>query len=184
ILTPRDAVYAPAGLEPVEGLREHIITDPQVWIAARGKTDAAPETLSPFNALSKADYRTIARNVSAVKLPDVQHFWHLVGDHGQMAQTMMPTSRMIRTGVGGPFDAMTPTLIFVDPARVDDIAALPLRQSTFVLAPFAIPAGEAVDMLLTAFVDARREPFHLHDVLTFGDVEGATVGCLYGEYVM
>ena len=34
------------------------------------------------------------------------------------------------------------------------------------------------------FVDARTEPFHVHDVTTFGEVQGSVLGCLYGEYAM
>ncbi|MEM8663214.1 MAG: hypothetical protein AAGF49_03710 [Pseudomonadota bacterium] len=184
ILTPLDAVYAAAGSPPIEGLREHLTADPRGWIAAKGRLGLLPATLGPFNALSKAAFRTISRKIAAVKMPTVQHFWRLVGAQESMAQTMMATARMMRTGVGGPFDAVTPTVLFVDPAQVDHLGDITLRQSTIVVAPFALPIGAPIDTLLTTFVDARREPFHLHEVLTFGDVEETTIGCLFGEYVV
>ncbi|MEM9223614.1 MAG: hypothetical protein AAGB11_14630, partial [Pseudomonadota bacterium] len=184
ILTPYDAVYAPAGMLASEGLRDHEIGRPDNWIAAKGRMAAAPETLAPFNAISKAAFRKIARQVADIELPKVQHFWRLVGEHANMAQTVMATPRMIRTGVGGPFNKISPTIIFADPARVDQLGALTLRQSTIILALFANPIGEAVDAMLTGFVDARQEPFLLHDVVTFGDVRNATIGCLFGEYLI
>jgi len=184
ILTPYDAVHAPAAPPAVEGLREHVAGDVRKWIASRGLGGGVPATLEAFRGLTKANFEDFARRAAAVMMPRVQHFWRLVGQHGALAQTLMATPRMIRVGVGGPFDAMTPTLLFVDPAYVDGLAALSLGQSTVVVAPFALPLGEPVDALFAEFVDARREPFHLHDVITFGDVNGACVGCLFGEYTL
>ncbi|MEM0906860.1 MAG: hypothetical protein AAGJ94_05805 [Pseudomonadota bacterium] len=184
VLTPLDGIYAPAGLPPVDGLREHVIIDPEAWILGRGRAGVLPGALRAFHSLTKANFGEFARKGSSIVMPNVQQFWRLVGEHGVLAQTLMPTPRMIRVGVGGPFNGVTPTLIFVDPRLAGALQAITLRQSTIVIAPFAVPIGDAVDSLFADFVDARTEPFHLHDVLTFGDRDGTTIGCLYGEYIL
>lgn len=183
VLTPHDRVYAPAGLPGVEGLREHVTDAPEAWIESHQREAALPRSLAAFNALTKADYNNFARRAADVAMPDVQLFWRLVGHHGTLAQTLLRTAQMIRVGLDGPFEGVTPTLLFADPACTEEIASVTLRQSTLVVAPFMLPVGEPIDSVFAEFVDARSEPFHLHDLITFGDRQGATVGCLYGEYV-
>ncbi|GAB5376161.1 MAG: hypothetical protein AcusKO_26230 [Acuticoccus sp.] len=185
VLTPYDAIYAPTGLPRVEGIFEHVVSEPQTWISAFDeKACSVPPGLAAFAHLSKADYSDFAALCGGASLGSIQHFWQIIGDHQQMAQTLLRTPEMIRVGRGGPFHDFTPTLIFADPTRAMSIAALPLRQSTIVVAPFALEAGEPIDGLFADFVDARPEPFHLHDVTTFGERHGHSLGCLYGEYAM
>lgn len=185
ILTPYDAIYAPAGLPRVEGIFEHVITEPRAWIAALGaKTCTLPPSLSAFGELSKADFSEVAALCAGAQLGTIQHFWQIVGTHDQLAQTLLRTPEMIRVGRGGPFHDFTPTLLFADPQEASAIEQLALRQSTIVVAPFALQAGRPIDGLFADFVDARPEPFHLHDVTTFGERHGQVLGCLYGEYAM
>ena len=183
VLTPHDRVYTAGEVPAVEGLREHITQSPAAWIAAHDQQAALPATLGAFNALTKAHYSNFARRASSVAIPSVQHFWRLVGQHATLAQTLIRTAQMIRVGIEGPFRDVTPTMLFVDPGHTEEISRLALRQSTLVIAPFALPLGEPVDGVIAEFADARPEPFHLHDLITFGDRQGSTIGCLYGEYV-
>jgi len=182
VLTPYDAIYSPAGLPRVEGLVEHVIDDPRDWIAAHGSVCKVPASLATFAGLGKADFCQFAEKCGSVRLGTVQHFWQIVGGHDEMAQLFLRTPEMIRVGCGGPFHDFTPTLLFVDPAHALAIETMPLRQSTLVVAPFALAAGDPVDGLFAELVDARPEPFHLHDVTTFGELHGSVLGCLYGEY--
>ena len=154
------------------------------WIMSHARvSESLPATLGAFNALTKAHYSNFARRASSVAIPSVQHFWRLVGQHATLAQTLIRTAQMIRVGIEGPFRDVTPTMLFVDPGHTEEISRLALRQSTLVIAPFALPLGEPVDGVIAEFADARPEPFHLHDLITFGDRQGSTIGCLYGEYV-
>lgn len=184
VLTPYDAIYSPAGMPRVEGLVEHLIDTPQDWIKARGQDCRVPSSLSAFASLSKTDFGEFAERCKDARLGTVQHFWQLVGCHDELAQTFLRTPEMIRVASGGPFHDFTPTILFVDPAHALAIEALPLRQSTLVVAPFALAAGDPVDGLFAELVDARTEAFHLHDVTTFGELHGSVIGCLYGEYAM
>lgn len=185
VLTPYDAVYAPGGMPRLEGIVDHLIDDPHEWIGASGNVCRVPSTLGAFASFTKAEFSAFAAAVgSDARLGTVQHFVRIVGRHERMAQTMIRTAEMIRVGRGGPFHDFTPTLIFVDLAHTHAIETLPLRQSTVVVAPFALEPGEPVDVLLADLVDARPEPFHLHDVTTFGEKRGRVFGCLLGEYAM
>lgn len=184
VLTPYDAIYAPAGLPRIEGVIEHMIDDPREWIAAGGGACRLPSSLAAFASFTKAEFSTFAAMCNEARLGAVQHFFRIVGSHDPMAQTMIRTPEMIRVGRGGPFHDFTPTLLFVDPAHTGTIETLALRQSTIVVAPFALAPGDPIDALLAELVDARPEPFHLHDVTTFGQKKGHVFGCVFGEYAM
>ncbi len=184
VLTPYDAIYTPGGLPPIEGVIEHLIDDPKEWIAAGGGACRLPSSLAAFASFTKAEFSAFAAMCNEARLGTVQHFFRIVGTHDQMAQTMIRTPEMIRVGRGGPFHDFTPTLLFVDPAQAGTIETLPLRQSTIVVMPFALAPGDPIDTLLAELVDARPEPFHLHDVTTFAQKKGYVFGCLFGEYAM
>ena len=185
VFTPYDAVYAPGGLPRVEGIIDHLIDDPREWVAARGNVCRVPATLGAFANFTKAEFSSFAATVGdAGRLGTVQHFFRTVGRHDRMAQTMIRTPEMIRVGRGGPFHDFSPTLLFVDLAHSHAIEALTLRQSTVVVAPLALKPGEPIDALLAELVDARPEPFHLHDVTTFGEKRGRVFCCLFGEYAI
>ncbi len=183
ILSPHDGIVLAPGIAPRGGFREHLFASVGEWLTTDPEA-VLPPTLSRFASFSKADFSRAGSQGAPFALPTVQHFWRIIGEHGAMAQTVMAAAGMIRVGNGGPFDKVTPTLLFVDPAEVGRLEALSMPQSVSVVAPFALSNQIPVDELLSDFVDARREPFHVHDVAILGEQEEATLGCLYGEYVV
>lgn len=191
VQTPFDAVLDPSG--NVHGDRWLTLQFADLFVRGDaaitvlppfGGAPFIPATLAPFARLTKARLMEFARRSAILPLPRVQHFWRPVGDVGAMAPLLMNTQAMTRAGVGGTFDAMTPTLLVVDPAALDELGTVRLGQSTTIVAPFALPAGTPVDHLLADFSDARDEPFHLHHLEVIGVVDEATIGCFYAEYMV
>ncbi|WMS42161.1 hypothetical protein RDV64_19145 [Acuticoccus sp. MNP-M23] len=183
VLSPYDGVVLSPGTLPRSGFAEHRFETALDWLSTLPDVQL-PQTLSAFANLSKADFSRAGNAEVPPSIAAVQHFWLVVGDHGSLAQTVMQSATMIRTGMDGPFHSVTPTLLFVDPGEVEQLRTLRLTQSVAVVAPFVLDNETPVDKILTDFVDARPEPFHVHHVSILGERQDATLGCVYGEYVV
>ncbi|MCF3932605.1 hypothetical protein L1787_04135 [Acuticoccus sp. M5D2P5] len=186
VLTPADAVFVdgpPRGDRLQSMIGDSHVAGPDDWIMADGAMRAIPASLAPFAEVAKVEFGEIARRVAAIPLPRVQHFWAPVGPVAAFAPIFIGPMSAVRVDEG-PFAGLAPTLLLVDPEHMGDLADRPLPQSTIVVMPFALARGRPIDHLLADLAEMRREPFHLHDLVTLGDVGEASLGCLYGEFVV
>ncbi|WP_157961699.1 hypothetical protein [Acuticoccus kandeliae] len=186
IATPADGVWCADGCAfgdvGLSALHAARVATPAAWIGLGGAA-RVPPGLSPFGALSKAGHTEIARRTAALALPRTQQFWRPLGAAAPLATLLMRTESMVRVDLSPHFAGLTPTLVLLAADDAEALGALALRQSTVVVAPFALPAGVPVDHALGALATARAEPFALHEVVHFGDVDGVSLGCAYGEFI-
>ncbi|MEM8551935.1 MAG: hypothetical protein AAGF45_06095 [Pseudomonadota bacterium] len=187
VLTPHDAVINRTPWPMPEGCGPHSVDTPSHWLAQQFAS-GPPQGAAPYKRLSKANLTEAGARAATPPIANVQHFWRDLSHCADLAQTVMPTGRMIACGdashTSSPFNHFTPTVLFCGAENTDALSGDKLRQSTALVAPFALPRGTPVDDVIAGLATARDEPFQLHTVLVLAELQDVTVGCVYGEFVV